>query len=163
MYAFVNCRTESGQVVYIYKRDVNGLWQHSQTLAHLPNPIAIPLEGLLVYLENYFLIGSTSDNAAYIYKRNEIGIWEYKQSLISSKPSYNDFGGNLSISGETAIICSNGDSATGRRAYVFKLSPLGIWEEKQLFCKQTEGTEIILLLQLVFQMIMELLQILEIM
>ena len=75
--------------------------------------------------------------AAYIYERSQNGHWQQKQKLVASDRAASDyFGGDVSISGNTAVVGAYDKNALGTNTYthagavyIFERDNNGTWNE----------------------------------
>ena len=125
--------SQSG-TVYIFRHDGNQ-WVETQTLTSgigwddYAQAIHLSAAGLLVSAATDNDMGGSS-GAVYFYENNS-GTFSFSQKFYASDGSTNDnFGQDISVDQQRAIISSGFDFSPGGDAYVFELTG-GEWQEMQ--------------------------------
>ena len=121
---------------YVYVRS-NGVWSEQGKLTASDGAVydyfghSVSIEGDTV------VIGASGDDdnggnsgSAYVYVRSN-GVWSEQQKLTASDGfTSHDFGGSVSIDGDTAVIGAVYDGGYSGSAYVYVRSN-GVWTEQQ--------------------------------
>ena len=160
-YAIFGAQTDDGTnasnsdygAAYIFERNASGVWIEKQILranilyytAYFGKSVAIS--------DNYAIVGATghpvsglNSGAAYIFERNASGVWNQTSILTASNAAAsNEFGYSVAISGRYAIIgATRGEDISGLTnggaAYIFELSPTGVWTQIRILTTSYSGT-----------------------
>jgi hypothetical protein len=136
---------------YIFKQ-TNGTWSQQQKIVATDRTEQVRFGNSVSISGDYILVGAWLDDndasganakvesgSAYIFKQTN-GIWSQQQKIVASDRSANDgFGTSVSISGNYAILGTNGESEDeiggntklgAGSAYIFKLTN-SIWTQQQ--------------------------------
>lgn len=135
--------------VYVFERDGNGQWNHTQKLVASDRNeedefgISISIDSIYLIVgsiwEDHDLMGNnflSKAGAAYIFEKDGSGNWHEVQKIISPNRSEEDwFGYAVSISGKDIIVGSigeeinlvSGDTVAAGAAYIFRRDENDNW------------------------------------
>lgn len=154
--------TEVG-AVYVFQRNVLGVWQETQKLIPSDQPRSIQFGSSIDISGGYCIVGAvgvdrpeawsniSTNGTAYIFEQNAKGLWEETRILkpLDVRPT-DRFGFSVRIDGNTAVVGAYGenrkDSITSDRdwfgaAYVYKQDLSGVWIEQQRIESPTQIAE----------------------
>ena len=132
----------SSGAVYVYEKDVNGIWGSEQKLT-ASDGAANDWFGWSVSISgNQLLVGAYRDEdngddsgSVYVFKKDGNGTWGSEQKLTTSDGAVGDrFGWSVSISGNQLVVGAANDDDNGDNSgsvYVYEKDGDGFWGNEQ--------------------------------
>ncbi|MGB2691751.1 MAG: hypothetical protein WBC96_04580 [Thermodesulfobacteriota bacterium] len=124
--------------VYIYERDMLGVWNELQILTG-SDSVAGDSFGVDVDFDgDNMVIGASqfdmNTGKAYIFERDSMtNMWSEVDVLTANIPVMGEFyGSNVSISGEIAIVSAALLASNNGRVFVYERDAMGMWSETQI-------------------------------
>ena len=138
--------------VYVFTRDVNGLWSQQQLLKAANTNSNDLFGGSISISEDRLVVGAVFEDsvfpnsgAAYVFERDSAGNW-FQQAFLkaSNAGSGDEFGTSVSLSGDRLVVGAvnedSGRNANGANnilresgaAYVFARTSSGSWQQEAL-------------------------------
>ena len=134
-WAIVGTSTSTG-AAYIFEKNSDGTWSQTQEI-NASDTVEDDKFGYSVSISgDYAIIGAyqKDDNigAAYIFKKSSDGTWSQLTKIIASDGMIGDnFGYNVSIHGDYALVGANQKDEYTGSAYIFKKESDGDWSQVQ--------------------------------
>ena len=126
---------------YIFSKNDNGTWTQKAKLLASDGTANDVFSNIVAISGDQAIVGAKFDDdngsnsgSAYIFSKNDDGTWTQKTKLLASDGAANDqFGFNVAISGNQAIVGAYFDDANGSdsgSAYIFSKNDDGTWTQK---------------------------------
>lgn len=109
----VGSSTTSGDVVYLYERDLNGKLVRRATLRASDTSPGDGFGHDVGVAGNSVVVGAPGHEAAYVFKRKSDGTWVETQKLVTAEPSAGGFGEAVAIDRGMIIVGAPGFDCEG--------------------------------------------------
>lgn len=127
---------------YVYTRNARGLWVEQAKLRPSDGAAGDGFGATVALSGNTTIVGShlsddsgPNSGSAYVYIRSSSGVWSEQAKLLASDGvAHHAFGFSVAISGDTAVVTTD-----GRPAYVYARDSSGVWTEQSKLLASDRG------------------------